>query len=353
RGEIPVLEHEQACRSGVRRRHERALADRRELARAELRTERALPETQRRVHHLDAAFVRVVTDSRADLGVFELDVLVIVDAERELDFRETPQSQALRADVDPGLREVDPRASVGETVMRIRVVAVRILGVNVARNAVAAFQTAHGDAERPALADPGCACSRAARREIAVSDDAGSLLVVMMAEPRSVRHLVVVGRASRAVEVPRERIRRAVEPYGSRSRPGPRVAAHLDERVVPLLHRSRDPIGDRVDDAADRAAAVQQRRRSAKDLDLLRSERIEADRVIDADARGVERIDAVLEDFDARTGETADHRPGRAGAEIGRADAELVGQRLAERIPEPAAQRVPGKYTDRLRRLGR
>src|SRR5690606_13145159 len=105
-----------------------------------------------------------------------------------------------------------------------------------------------------------------------------------------------------------------------------------------LRRRGRDPVRDRVDDAADRPAAVEQRRRPAKDFDLLSGERIDADGVIDADARDVERVDTVLHDLHARAREAADDGPRDARAEVRRADAELARERLSQGVAERAAQ---------------
>src|SRR5690606_33956453 len=338
--EIPILEHEHAGRSRVDRRQERLLPDRRELPFAKLRAERTVPRGPWRVQHLDPALVSVAADERADLAAFDLDVPVVVDSEPQLDPGKAREPDPVRANVDPRLLEVDPRARVvpsafvpGVVTVERRVFTVLVARVRVTRHAVAAVEAADGQPDRRALADPRGARRRAAGPKIAVRHDSGRRVVVVMPEHRFDRDLVIVGRPARAVEVPRDRIRPAVDPDCGRARARRRIAAQLDGRVEAVLRRrGRDPVRDRIDDSADRAAAVEQSRRTAKDLDLLSGERVDADGVIDADAGDVERVDAVLHDFHAGARETADHGARGAGTEERGADAELAGERLAEGI---------------------
>ena len=58
------------------------------------------------------------------------------------------------------------------------------------------------------------------------------------------------------------------------------VIAEIKFAAWPLQQRARYPVGDDVDDAADRAAAIQQGRRSFQDFQLSRHQRIDTNRVI-------------------------------------------------------------------------
>ena len=85
RFEVELLDHEHAGRRRIDGRHECLVADRRELALAELDAERAAPPTDARVQQLDAQLGRVVREPRSDGVALELDVLVVVDAEPNVD----------------------------------------------------------------------------------------------------------------------------------------------------------------------------------------------------------------------------------------------------------------------------
>src|SRR5690606_780339 len=163
--DVSILEQERARRPRIDGRHERLRPGRRHLALAELRAERALPRSPRRVQDLDPALVGVVRDARADLPAFELDVRVIVDAEPQPDLGEAPEPDPVRANVDPRLLELDSRA-VRETRRRVgraeavpvdagmRVEALVVGVPAVAGYAVAAVQAAHGETDRSLPSDP-------------------------------------------------------------------------------------------------------------------------------------------------------------------------------------------------------
>src|SRR5690606_30524212 len=110
RPDIAVLEHEYARRAALDRRDERLFADRLELARAELRAERAGPFAPRRVRDLVAALVRVVPEARRGVAAFDLEMLVIADAEPKLDARELRQPEPFAAQVDARRVEIDSHA---------------------------------------------------------------------------------------------------------------------------------------------------------------------------------------------------------------------------------------------------
>ncbi len=98
---------------------------------------------------------------------------------------------------------------------------------------------------------------------------------------------------------------------------------------------------DRVDDAADRAAAVQQCRRAAQHLDTLDEQRLQRHGVVVAQARRVDRGVTVVEQADAVTVEAANDRAARLRPEAGGRHAATQGQCVA------------GQHAGRSRELGR
>src|SRR5699024_6476887 len=92
-----------------------------------------------------------------------------------------------------------------------------------------------------------------------------------------------------------------------------------------------DALVDDVHDAADSVAAVEQCGWPAQDFDLLRARGIDGDGVIGTDVRGVGAAEAFAENADAIGAKSADDRTAGAGAEIRRADAGLVVERLSDR----------------------
>ena len=108
---------------------------------------------------------------------------------------------------------------------------------------------------------------------------------------------------------------------------------------------------DDVDDAAAGAAAVEQRRGTADDLDAIGDNAVDRHGMIFAERRGVERGQPVGQHFDALAGLPANDRSGRDGAEIGRADAGLFRQRLADTARLFERQGVAGEYGGRLGEL--
>ncbi len=154
--------------------------------------------------------------------------------------------------------------------------------------------------------------------------------------------------------MPSERIAATVEPERDRAIVRHAVAAQLEAAGESVV---RGALGNarrhRIDHAPDGAAAVQERRRTAKDFDLVGDERFDADRVIVADRRGVHRVDAVFEHAHAGARKTADDRPRRAGAEIRRAHADLVRERFAEGASADSIQRLVTNDGHGLRDLAR
>ena len=144
-------------------------------------------------------------------------------------------------------------------------------------------------------------------------------------------NLVVVRFPADDVEVPGEAIVTAVHRKDSAAGIGHRVSPQFDHAFKAILRRTLgDTGGDRVDHSAHRAAAVQQRRRAAENLDLPGNRRVDADGVIHAHRGDIHGIEAVLHGPHARACESANDRPGGSSAEIGRTDPELAGERLTQ-----------------------
>ncbi len=91
-----------------------------------------------------------------------------------------------------------------------------------------------------------------------------------------------------------------------------------------------DAVRDDIDHAADGAAAVEQRRGTADDLDALDEKRLHAYGVVGACHRGIERADAVFEQTDPISAQPADDRPAGAGTKRGGVDAGLGRERFTE-----------------------
>jgi hypothetical protein len=120
----------------------------------------------------------------------------------------------------------------------------------------------------------------------------------------------------------------------------------------PARRSSGNPRRHGVHDAADGSTAIEQRHRTAEDLDLVGRERFHGHRVIVADGGHIRGAQTVFERLHAGAGEAADDRPRRAGAEVRRADAELSAQRLAEIAGASAIELIAAQDGDGLCEIG-
>ena len=87
---------------------------------------------------------------------------------------------------------------------------------------------------------------------------------------------------------------------------------------------------DDIDDAPDRARAVEERRRAANDFDVVNIDGLDGDGVVDARCRGVERRGAILENLNAFSVKPANHRTARSGSVIGGADSRFSREGFAD-----------------------
>jgi len=79
----------------------------------------------------------------------------------------------------------------------------------------------------------------------------------------------------------------------------------------------RNPVVDHIDHATDGVGPIEQRGRSADDLDTLRADWVERDGVVHAGAGGIDGVHAILQDPDPVGIQTANHRPACGGTEVG------------------------------------
>ena len=110
----------------------------------------------------------------------------------------------------------------------------------------------------------------------------------------------------------------------------------------------RNLVGDDVDQTSDRICAVQQRRRPAHDLDLLRGRRIDRNAVVTRLARQIAKALSVLQDQHAIAVEPANDRARRRGTETSRRHTRLTLERGAKRHLELLRQLLTGQHGGRL-----
>ena len=113
----------------------------------------------------------------------------------------------------------------------------------------------------------------------------------------------------------------------------------------------RDAAVDHVDRAADRAGAIQQRRRALEDLDLVGQEGFDGHRVVDADRGHVAGTQPVAEHLHPGAIEAADHRTADARPEEGRLHPGQSRDRIAQGGGLGRVQALAGQDLHRPRQL--
>ena len=116
------------------------------------------------------------------------------------------------------------------------------------------------------------------------------------------------------------------------------------DMISALRNHARDPPVDHVDRAADRLPAEQQGGGTAQHFDPLGGQRVDGHRMVGRSIADVDRADAVGQHPHPLALETAQHRPGRAGREAGRADARQADQRLADLGAAVARQGIAAQH---------
>ena len=273
----------------LRARHERFFADRREIAHAPLHAERAVPSRDRLVHEFQAAFVAVFS-KRVPTSLPSSSVC----------------SYSVCAELEPQAGEgadiVDARAHFGAALVHVDAHAAFVLR---ARNAVERGIQARARAEVTARSDPR-------------TPERGAVGADRRAGQRADRRVGVAGFAMHRVGMQREVVRAAVHAHHARAFVVHRARAQFGAALQRLVgQRFRHAAIDDVDRAADRAAAVKQRRRALQHFDLVGEEGFDRHRVVGADRRDVARAQAIAQHLHARAVEAAHDRPADAGPEVG------------------------------------
>ena len=222
-------------------------------------------------------------------------------------------------------------------VMLFVVVAIMAAAMQVVAMGVAAFEVVAvaGQAVARGLAGVG-------RTQIALrtyprqAQAAGVAAIEAAAHARSAgpaaAHAVVVGIARQAFDMHRDRARAAGQRERSGLLPGAAAVAQLGAALIAFFgNPGGNLVVEDVDHAAHRAAAVDQRRRTAQHFDLRGQHGLHGDRMVGADGRGIVQFGAVAEDLDARSVHAADDGAARARAEMAGMDAGLGAERFAQR----------------------
>ena len=245
---------------------------------------------------------------------------------------------------------------------------------------------AHGERGSIGVDRPTQSLRAAAQRERVTSrrqlhltffDDRNSVFrVVVSVAPAEVALRAGPRQADVAEAIPRLRVREVALRRGHVTRSTAAAARVQRDRAVAHVHvaggrgfvRSRtqierevaarahlrfrgDLVGDHVHQTADGVRAVEQRRRTAHDLDPLRGSRVDRHAVIARLTREVAETLAVLENQHAVAVETANDGPGRRRPEAPGGDARLALQRRTQRHLELLRQLLPRQHGRRLERL--
>ena len=163
----------------------------------------------------------------------------------------------------------------------------------------------------------------------------------------------VVGLAVEAVAVDDEAVAARLDDAG-RTTLGGRPAVAQFGGAGGLGHRSaRNAVVDRIDHAADGAAAVEQGRRPAQHLDTFDHQRVDRHRVVVAQARRVECDAGIAEQLDPVAVHAANDRPVGVGAEVACRDTGQAIQRFAQRAAAPQHEAVAAQHGGRAHHVGR
>ena len=317
---VPTLDGEDPGIAGQRRRDEGLLALGREIRAGELHAGRA-GETAAlaAIVQFEARFEAVAIETGAWRAVaFELGVGVVGDLGRPVEAGEGTEAEPhVAAQFAAGLLQLDMAARLA-----------RRFG----RQAVGGAVVLHAQpGEFPGLHERN-ACGKRFHRGPRVLGEAE-------------RRFVVAGIAAGPVEIDRhvaETERETERTLSALVGRGPGGESARPDSVLRQLRR--DGFVDHVDDAADRIAAIGERRRAAQDLDAAGIDRIGPDRVIGAGRGRIDRADAVFEHPDAIVTQAADDRAARARAVKGGGDARQAREKLAQRGVEAGDDGVAAQH---------
>ena len=161
--------------------------------------------------------------------------------------------------------------------------------------------------------------------------------------------VVVVRLAGEGVEVPRHVAAAAVHPDRAVLAVAVVGAAQLEGAAEALRHFLRDASRLDIDNAADGAGAVEQRRRPLQDFHAFRHEGVDRHRVVAAADGNVKRVDPFLHDAHACGAEAVDDGAPRARAVGTVVDARLIAHGGADVVHRLAFEFVGIQYIAGLR----
>ncbi len=340
RDHLPFLEAEQRDAVGARGRHEHFVAERRERVLAELHADRAFERPDLAMARLDARLVAAIAEGGRRLAV--VDFLVTVVGVREIEFqrRERPAQVAhLGREREAFLTHPQPHVAFRDRAIVRFVAAVR--------------QACETVRPRVRRADRTAVHAAVAVRHVAFRlRRVGTVDRALLAAARVAGNPQLARFAIERVDVECEAAVAAFDLRGAGTH-GIRAAVARVERAGHALDRfARNPVVDRVDHAAHRVAAVQQRGRPAHDFDALDRQRILRHRMVVRQRRRVIGRDAVLQQPDPVAVHPADDRPADHRPVGGGRHARQPVERFAERIGLAACQRIAGELDGRGDQFG-
>ena len=148
---------------------------------------------------------------------------------------------------------------------------------------------------------------------------------------RAIGNVVVIRFPLEAIGMDGERADAAVQQRRALARIRVGAVQTGELRRKGLVRQTRgNAVVDGVDDAADRLAAVAQRRRAADHLDSLRRQRIDRNSVVRTDVGDIEAADAVFERAHPIRIESANDGPAGSGCEAAAGHAGSVRERIRE-----------------------
>ena len=333
----------------------------------------ALPAIAGLLHQLGAGFEAVVEEGGADgTGAFDFVVLIFGPAEAEVQlFKGVAKQRHDSARIDTGLAHVERDVLMAMALLVMVVAMVVIVTIFIGMifaefervgDAVAIFEMAEYHTEAAAIiGDIGQAATDIPGARRSILHPAARLCVL--------RHIaafgfgfiakflredittgaVIAGFEETAIKVQHDtRFARRDIQAGAAATLFRRRAeiGHAIEVEAAIRDFARDPPVLDVDDAADGARAIEQRRRAAQDFDAVGEQRIDSNGVIDRGVRNVEAADAIGQDTNALGIETAQNRPRGVGAKEGRTHARLPRQGFTDRRAHLAQQCVALQHGD-------
>ncbi len=266
--DLPFLEAEQRDAVRARGRHEQLVAQRGERVLAELHADGAFERADLAMRCLDARLVAAVAEGGRRLAVVDFLVAIVGVREVEFQLRERPAQVAhFGREREALLAHPQPHVAFGDGAV-VRFVA----AVGQAREAV-----------RPRVrrTDRAAVHAAVAVRHVAVRlRRVGAVDRALCAAARVAGNPQLARLAVERIDVEREAAVAAFDLRGARAHRVRAAVARVERARHAFDRFARNPVVDRVDDAAHRIAAVQQRSRAAHDLDAFDRQRVLRHRMV-------------------------------------------------------------------------